>query len=115
MTKVSLSLHQLHKLRSKVHIIKELPYDRTKTTMACFPMCDDCSSEYNDVTDRRYHAQPNACPECGPTLWLCDARGKKLASNDEAIALAKAHLKAGRILAVKGIGGIPLSLRSEKR
>jgi len=90
-------------------IIKELPYDRTKTTMACFPMCDDCSSEYNDVTDRRYHAQPNACPECGPTLWLCDARGKRLASNDEAIALAKAHLKAGHILAVKGIGGYHLA------
>ena len=90
-------------------IIRELPYDRAKTTMACFPMCDDCSSEYSDVTNRRYHAQPNACPKCGPTLWLCDARGNRMALNDEAIALAKEHLKTGHILAVKGIGGYHLA------
>jgi hydrogenase maturation protein HypF len=45
-------------------IIKDIPYDRPKTTMASFPMCPDCEREYNDPSDRRFHAQPVACPVC---------------------------------------------------
>ncbi|MBC7323030.1 MAG: carbamoyltransferase HypF, partial [Acetomicrobium sp.] len=90
-------------------IIKELPYDRTKTTMACFPMCDECRKEYSDVSNRRYHAQPNACPNCGPTLWLCDAKGEKFAINDDAVLLASKYLREGKILAIKGIGGYHLA------
>ncbi|MBU0639746.1 MAG: Sua5/YciO/YrdC/YwlC family protein, partial [Planctomycetes bacterium] len=51
-------------------IIRSVPYDRPKTTMAVFEMCPDCASEYGDPADRRYHAQPNACPACGPQLEL---------------------------------------------
>lgn len=52
-------------------IINDLPYDRPATSMGCFEMCPDCAVEYGDVLDRRYHAQPNACFECGPRLWGC--------------------------------------------
>ncbi len=51
-------------------IIKDIPYDRLKTTMSPFPMCGVCASEYQDPLDRRFHAQPVACPDCGPTIWL---------------------------------------------
>ena len=61
------------------------------------------------MTDRRYHAQPNACSRCGPTLWICDVKGKRLAINDEAIELTKRYLKMGKILAIKGVGGYHLA------
>ncbi|MBC8342153.1 MAG: carbamoyltransferase HypF, partial [Proteobacteria bacterium] len=51
-------------------IVKEVPYDRSRTTMADFPMCADCEAEYQDPADRRFHAQPNACSACGPRIWL---------------------------------------------
>ena len=51
-------------------ITQSIPYDRPVTSMACFPMCAPCAEEYHDPADRRFHAQPNACPECGPVLWL---------------------------------------------
>ena len=41
---------------------------RPNTTMAAFALCPDCAREYGDPADRRFHAQPNACPACGPTL-----------------------------------------------
>ncbi|MFD1809253.1 hypothetical protein ACFSHQ_17850 [Gemmobacter lanyuensis] len=51
-------------------ILNALPYDRARTTMAGFPLCPDCAAEYADPGDRRFHAQPIACPTCGPRLWL---------------------------------------------
>jgi hydrogenase maturation protein HypF len=42
-------------------IIEGLPYDRQKTTMKNFTMCVNCTSEYNNILDRRFHAQPIAC------------------------------------------------------
>ncbi|MFD2441094.1 acylphosphatase [Paracoccus kondratievae] len=50
-------------------ILRELPYDRARTTMAGFDLCPDCAAEYADPADRRFHAQPIACPACGPNLW----------------------------------------------
>ncbi len=76
-------------------IILDIPYDRPRTTMRAFTMCPDCAREYADPSDRRFHAQPNACPVCGPRL-----------STD--ISEAAAALGAGRILALKGIGGFQL-------
>lgn len=87
-------------------IVKGLPYDRPRTTMAGFPMCEDCRREYNDPLDRRHHAQPIACPVCGPRVTLRDAvTGKKLTGG---IDEAADHIRKGKILAVKGLGGFHL-------
>jgi len=89
-------------------ILRELPYDRPRTTMAAFAMCPTCRREYDDPADRRYHAQPNACPICGPHVELQDAAGRVLASREEAVAEGAKALCAGRIVAVKGLGGFHL-------
>lgn len=49
-------------------IIRDLPYDRSKTSMDAFPMCNTCAAEYADPLDRRFHAQPDACFDCGPHI-----------------------------------------------
>jgi hydrogenase maturation protein HypF len=93
-------------------IIKDIPYDRPKTTMAPFPMCPDCEKEYGDPLDRRFHAQPVACPVCGPKVWLEQREnGKtgKLAEGDNAIAETRVLLVKGKILAIKGLGGFHLA------
>ncbi|MEE8441931.1 MAG: carbamoyltransferase HypF [Spirochaetia bacterium] len=77
-------------------IVIALPYDRPQTTMGAFEMCDDCRREYEDVLDRRFHAQPVACRHCGPRYTL------------SADSLA-AKLDTGRIVAMKGIGGFHLA------
>jgi hydrogenase maturation protein HypF len=89
-------------------IVLDLPYDRERTTMASFVLCDACRREYESPDDRRFHAEPIACPECGPRLELSDARGRVLALRDEALLAAAASLRAGGIVAVKGIGGFHL-------
>jgi hydrogenase maturation protein HypF len=89
-------------------ILRELPYDRPRTTMATFTMCPACRREYDDPADRRYHAQPNACPACGPHVELQDARGQVQAAREGAVAAAAEALRAGLIVAVKGIGGFHL-------
>lgn len=89
-------------------IIKDIPYDREKTTMKVFPMCPECQAEYDDVTDRRFHAQPNACPVCGPSVWLEDKNGTVIES-EEPIERAIGLLKSGTILAIKGLGGFHLA------
>ncbi len=55
-------------------ITHSIPYDRTSTSMACFPLCPTCKEEYENPFDRRFHAQPNACAICGPHLWLTSAK-----------------------------------------
>ena len=84
-------------------IIESLPYDRERTSMRHFPLCDDCAREYRDPSDRRFHAEPVACPTCGPTLELVDDRGKPI--EGDPIAEAAKLLRAGRIVALKGLGG----------
>jgi hydrogenase maturation protein HypF len=90
-------------------IIKEIPYDRSRTTMARFVMCPLCQQEYEDLTNRRFHAQPNACPVCGPHLELVDKKGNVITKNDDAIILACKLLLEGNILAIKGLGGFLLA------
>ena len=93
-------------------IIKDIPYDRPKTTMAPFPMCPDCESEYLDPLDRRFHAQPVACPVCGPNVWLerqDNGVVGKLAKRDAAVLATRKLLEEGRILAIKGLGGFHLA------
>jgi len=77
-------------------IVVRVPYDRPNTTMAGFPLCGDCRREYEDPVDRRFHAEPIACPVCGPQLSM---------PVEEAVGL----LRAGRVLAVKGLGGYHLA------
>lgn len=93
-------------------IVRGVPYDRSRTTMAAFRMCGSCRAEYEDPRSRRFHAQPNACPECGPAMRLLDARGAAIPSRDPVAAAAEALL-AGRIVAVKGLGGYHLACRAD--
>lgn len=107
-------------------IIESLPYDRKATSMKDFPMCSACAHEYADPADRRFHAQPDACFECGPVLtWrtheggdvsapltpICLGEGRQ--KSDALLAEAVAMLKAGKILAVKGLGGFHLVCDAE--
>ncbi len=87
-------------------IVRSLPYDRAKTTMAGFSMCPDCRREYKNPLDRRYHAQPIACPVCGPRLTLKDARTGETVEGG--IDAATELISKGKILAVKGLGGFHL-------
>jgi hydrogenase maturation protein HypF len=77
------------------------------TSMARFALCPACRREYEEPRDRRFHAQPNACPVCGPRLSLADATGAPLAT-DDIIAAALARIAGGEIVAVKGLGGFHL-------
>jgi hydrogenase maturation protein HypF len=90
-------------------ITGDVPYDRANTSMASFVMCPDCQREYTDPSDRRFHAQPNACPVCGPRVWLVDAEGSAI-ETQEAVAKAVELLHQGRIVAVKGLGGFHLAV-----
>jgi hydrogenase maturation protein HypF len=92
-------------------IIKDIPYDRPKTTMAPFEMCSDCAAEYTDPSDRRFHAQPVACPTCGPSVWLERANGStgKHTKGDNAIQETRTLLAQGQIVAIKGLGGFHLA------
>ena len=76
--------------------------------MAGFPLCPECQAEYDDLSDRRFHAQPIACPVCGPRLILCDAGGRPVEADDPVSAVA-AVLAAGQIAAIKGLGGYHLA------
>ncbi|MBI1750555.1 MAG: carbamoyltransferase HypF [Acidobacteria bacterium] len=89
-------------------IVRDIPYDRPRTSMSVFPMCPVCQAEYDDPANRRFHAQPNACWECGPRVELWDAGGAPLAVRD-AIAEASARLQEGAVVAVKGLGGFHLA------
>ncbi len=90
-------------------IVLDAPYDRPLTTMRAFAMCAACEREYHDPGDRRFHAQPNACAQCGPRVWLDEGHGE-IADGDDAIRTAQEHLRAGRIVAVKGLGGFHLAV-----
>jgi hydrogenase maturation protein HypF len=105
-------------------ILRDIPYDRAKTTMSAFTMCADCEKEYEDPRDRRFHAQPNACAVCGPSLLLVKSvatasmaaavqyLGSCWFQDKDSLAIvreARGLLAAGKILAVKGLGGFLLA------
>jgi hydrogenase maturation protein HypF len=96
-------------------IVRAIPYDRRLTTMAGFQMCQDCRAEYDDPANRRFHAQPNACARCGPSVRLVSgsAPDAPLAFGDDGLREAAGALRAGRIVAVKGIGGFHLACRAD--
>jgi hydrogenase maturation protein HypF len=89
-------------------LIESLPYDRPNTSMSGFPLCEACLAEYTNPLDRRYHAEPVACAACGPVLTYSEASGIELTGNEPALAAALEALAAGKIVAIKGIGGYHL-------
>jgi hydrogenase maturation protein HypF len=89
-------------------IVRDVPYDRPRTTMAGFEMCPACAAEYHDEGDRRFHAQPTCCPACGPRPRLLDPQGQELPGDP--VVVAAALLRAGRVLAIKGLGGYHLAV-----
>jgi hydrogenase maturation protein HypF len=89
-------------------IMTALPYDRHNTTMRNFVMCADCATEYDNPLDRRFHAQPNACPICGPQLELWDHDRQVVAAGDHALMETVQAIQKGQILAIKGLGGFHL-------
>jgi len=90
-------------------IIDDIPYDRPKTSMRHFKMCPPCQAEYDDPTNRRFHAQPNACADCGPHVGLYDNQRNEIIPHPQAVKKAADLLKAGHILAIKGLGGYHLA------
>lgn len=97
-------------------IIQALPYDRPNTSMRHFEMCRKCREEFQNPLDRRFHAQPNACPDCGPHVELWEPSGAALHTHHSAIVWARNAIRAGKILALKGLGGFQLIVdaRSEE-
>ena len=89
-------------------VVLKLPYDRYNTTMQRWPLDDYCSAEYHDPGNRRFHAQPVACPACGPNYFLREG-DKTIAAGNDSIKQAAGLLRAGKILAVKGLGGYHLA------
>lgn len=88
-------------------IIEDLPYDRDNTTLIDFKLCRACGAEYSNPLDRRFHAQPLACADCGPALFWCTADGTR-AKESLALAAAVDALRAGGIVALRGVGGYHL-------
>jgi hydrogenase maturation protein HypF len=89
-------------------IIRDIPYDRSRTSMAAFRMCRPCLAEYDDPANRRFHAQPNACWDCGPQVQLISASGERM-DVAEPIRETARLLQQGKIVAVKGLGGFHLA------
>ncbi len=89
-------------------IIREMPYDRCRTSFAEFAMCDACRAEYQDPLDRRFHAQPISCPDCGPRLEWSELGTDSAAVDGAALESAVEAIAAGSIVAVKGLGGFHL-------
>ena len=93
-------------------IIRDIPYDRARTSMDSFKMCAACQAEYDDPANRRFHAQPNACWDCGPQARLLDDKGAPVDIADP-IREAARLLECGAIVAIKGLGGFHLACDAE--
>lgn len=89
-------------------LVQALPYDRQRTSMADFELCSACATEYVDPLNRRFHAEPVACSTCGPQLFWLQEDGRPCPCVDP-LAMAATALKAGRVVAIKGLGGYHLA------
>jgi hydrogenase maturation protein HypF len=89
-------------------IMTKQPYDRAHTSMAAFKPCTDCRQEYESIDNRRFHSQTIACPNCGPQLRFLDDSGNAFGEKHTALKVAVQQLRAGKIVAIKGIGGYQL-------
>jgi hydrogenase maturation protein HypF len=91
-------------------ITRNLPYDRNTTSMAEFAMCPECQTEYNLALGRRFHAQANCCPACGPQVFLHNRDGVVEKLGDAAMRAVLDRLKSGAVVAIKGLGGFHLAV-----
>ncbi len=91
-------------------IIRDLPYDRERTSMEDFPLCGDCRGEYTNPSDRRYHAEPTCCSACGPEVRLHHASGESHEVEDP-LREASKLLDEGKIVVIKGIGGMHVAAK----
>jgi len=89
-------------------LVNDFPYDRVNTTMNEFEMCPDCRKEYDNPANRRFHAQPTSCCNCGPTYKYID-HGREIIDNELLIKKAAADIDKGKIIAIKGLGGYNLA------
>jgi len=94
-------------------IVKNIPYDRSNTTMASFDLCPECRSEYENPEDRRFHAQPVACHICGPKAKLVHLN-KGIVTFDmhsmlDDVDAVCSLIQKGEIVAIRGIGGFHLT------
>lgn len=97
-------------------IISSLPYDRNQTTMKDFPMCPDCRSEYEDIGNRRFHAQPIACNHCGPVYSSLTAGHEFAMDQQDLVKKMATFIDSGKVILLKGLGGMHLACdaRQEK-
>ena len=93
---------------ARYSIATRQPYDRANTSMKEFVLCVECENEYQTMNNRRFHAQTLACPTCGVQLRFLDKTGQILTEKDAALKMAIEQLQAGKIVAMKGIGGFQL-------
>jgi hydrogenase maturation protein HypF len=89
-------------------LVKSMPFDRVRTTMDSFPLCNDCQAEYTSPANRRFHAQTIGCAKCGPQVWLADEDGRRTESGPAAVSATSRLLLAGKIVALRGVGGYQL-------
>ncbi len=89
-------------------VIRAMPYDRERTSMAVFEQCPACLAEYHTPGDRRHHSESNSCPRCGPRLWFANDAGAT--TDGDLIGRAAALVEGGGILALKGLGGFQLAV-----
>lgn len=95
-------------------VVRSLPYDRERTSMAPFALCSRCAAEYDDPLDRRHHAQAICCPACGPTLTVVGPDGHPAGWDDpDPVGTAAALIDEGGIVALKGVGGYQLVCRAD--
>ena len=92
-------------------VVRSLPYDRERTSMADFDLCGRCRAEYDRPGDRRHHAQATCCSDCGPALELRDREGRPVPGAP--VEAAAELIAAGQIVAVKGLGGYQLVCRAD--
>lgn len=90
-------------------VIEAMPYDRIRTSMRAFAPCPACEREYTTPSDRRFHSETNSCPACGPRLWF-EVAAREVQGPEAALAAAAAILRAGRIVALRGLGGFHLAV-----